>query len=171
MLFLFLHNSWKNILLLLVSTNLSHVAPITSGLSPISSYMSCIELPTPPLSLSVPQAGWGIEMEEVVADERWQESLHSGWLSEDVKWALVPQWRITAGREEKMETVGPRKKERKKLKCEEEECRFLSKAVWPFQNILACVHSVVPCQASSRSSYCYNYSVYIAACRGKRLSK
>ena len=65
----------------------------------IPSHIKCIELPAlsrfPPLATS--QSGWGMGVEGVVADERWQESGHSGWLSEDVMRARIPRWRIARG--------------------------------------------------------------------------
>lgn len=65
----------------------NNISPVT-----VRRHINCIELPALPQfpRPASSQNGWGIEMKEVVADERWQQSLRGGWLSEDVMWARVP---------------------------------------------------------------------------------
>lgn len=67
----------------------------------VPTHINCIELPVcvwiplPATSRRGAEAVMGAE--GVVADERRQESGHSGWLSEDVMWAWILQWCIAAG--------------------------------------------------------------------------
>lgn len=98
------------------SRSANNISPVT-----IPSHIKCIELPVlsrfPMLATS--QSGWGMGVEGVVADERWQESGHSGWLSEDVMRARIPQWRIAAGGRGERRGWRLRQRGRKKLNCGE----------------------------------------------------
>lgn len=98
------------------SRSANNISPVT-----IPSHIKCIELPAlsrfPMLATS--QSGWGMGVEGVVADERWQESGHSGWLSEDVMRARIPRWRIAAGGRGERRGWRLRQRGRKKLNCGE----------------------------------------------------